>query len=146
MTSDWIPVSRIENLQSEAISCGFMTFFFYNVILTSCSCSTHLCVVCRFHLAPLTVTNVQTKSDLWVCSTSQLSLLAVLQYSPNSVPSSSLPHTNHLDHHHSHQGVNHITGHWGSCCNISSHHRTCSAPILGRDRHSSISTCKCRNM
>lgn len=48
----------------------------------------------------------------------QLSLGAALQCSPNSVQSSHLPQTHHLNRRHSHQSVSHITGQWGSCSNV----------------------------
>lgn len=44
------------------------------------------CAMFKLHSLPPTVTDVQTKSDLRVCPSSQLGLLAVLQCSPNRAP------------------------------------------------------------
>lgn len=124
MTSNWMLVPQTENLTVSALSpwtpsCKFDFFRYLKVNPASCSCL-KLSVSCIYYICSHNCDKWPDQS--WSVTVLRLAAqpLAALQFSPNSVLSSSYPQTHHFDHHHSHQSVNHITGQWGICSNVTS--------------------------
>lgn len=138
LSSPWTP--------SDKWDFFFIFFFFFtnskanstrcSYLIHSASCINYVCSP-SCHKCPGQIWSVVVLQ--LACS---LASGAALQCPPNSVPSSYLPQTHHLNRRHSHQSVSHTTGQRGSSSNVTDVLRGDGGMI--RSRHTATVMCSRR--